>query len=218
MKKYLAGFIVGVMLTMGFTVFADEVKSLIAEPATFEVFVGGEKFESDKPVAVIDGSTYLPLKATSEVLGVDVQWNAEKRRVEIGTVEEIAKTVEDTKTVEVVSEPTSTPKPISTPAVVNSNQITQKSYYFESSVLPKITGKFPMITKDGEYYLLLSLYGGSNIVYPDGDKNFVIKLLGKELEVSTDNSLKYQGQTFVKLSSVGLKARIEGDTVYIEAE
>lgn len=45
-----------------------------------------KKFESDKPIVAIEGSTYLPLKAIGDVLGVPVQWNEKLRRVEVGSI------------------------------------------------------------------------------------------------------------------------------------
>lgn len=209
MKKVIMGIIIGAVGMLGITTFADTVNVFTAQKATFDVYVNGEKFVSDKPTVAIDGSTYLPLKATGEVLGVDVNWNEKDRRVEIGEVEEI------TKTVEVVPEPTSTPKAISIPVKVNSNQIISKWYYYKSDILPEIVGKFPMITKDDENYLSLSLFGQSNILR-DGE-NFTINLEDKEpVKIDTSNSLKHEERIYVKLSSVGLKARIEGDTVYLE--
>ena len=216
MKKYLAGFILGILLTTGLTVFADEVKSLIAEKATFEVFVGNEKFESDKPIAVINGSTYLPLKDTGEVLGVPVEWNEKYRRVEVGEMKEAEPTV--------ILVPTSTPTSMSTPiktqtpTISAGKEVVQKWYDFRSEITANEDG-FPMITKDGEYYLPLGLFG-DNLVYPPErpkDGIFSVQLPGKyPVPAQEDNSLKHEGRTFIKLSSVGLKARIEGNTVYIE--
>lgn len=211
MKKYLAGFILGTLLTTGLTVFADEVKSLIAEKATFEVFVGNEKFESDKPIAVINGSTYLPLKDTGEALGVPVQWNEKDRRVEIGTVEEIAKTVEEiTKEVEVVREP----KPVST-----SKQNEQfgtysntKTYYFQTELFAiDNKGKHALISYQNEQYIPLNLF--SAVLKKEAD-NWLVDIRGEK----SPEIYVYMGTTYVKLSSLELKARIEGDTAYIEAE
>lgn len=39
--------------------------------ATFPILVNGEKISTDKPAVVIDGSTYLPLKALGQALNVD---------------------------------------------------------------------------------------------------------------------------------------------------
>lgn len=212
MKKILTGFILGVLVAITGTAFADEVKSFIAERATFDVYVEGEKLQSEKPAVVIEGSTYLPLKATGEALGVNVEWNAEKRRVEI----------EEMKTEGIqIPSPIPTIIPTTTPKPITSSQVTkgtvQNWYNFKSDIIPNADG-FPMVTKDGEHYLLLSLFGQDNIIYPDiKDGAFSVKLPEKEaVQLSENNSVKHEGRTFVKLSSVGLQARIEGDTVYIE--
>lgn len=55
-----------------------------AEPATFKVLVNGEEFNSDPPAMVINGSTYLPLRAMGSALGVPVEWNSELNRAEVG--------------------------------------------------------------------------------------------------------------------------------------
>lgn len=216
MKKYLAGFLIGVIVTVGMTAFADEINSWVAEKATFDVYVSGEKFESSKPVAVIDGSTYLPLKDTGTALGVSVEWNAEDRRVEVGEViEQMASSAGVALGVTPKPTPAATPTPISTAKVVAKEIV--RDYNFRSDIIPNADG-FPMITKDGEHYLLLSLFGQSNIIYPEEwpkDGIFSVRLPGKD-PVPLLETVKHQGGTFVKLSSVGLKARIEGDTVFIE--
>ena len=219
MKKYLAGFIVGIMVTLGVTAFADEVTNLIAQKATFDVYVAGGKFESDKPIAVIDGSTYLPLKATGEALGVNVEWNSKDRRVEIGEVDEDV-TNKNIETEVVESTPVPTQVKTTQNNIVSSSKIICNWYYHKSNILPEIVGKFPMVTKDNENYLSLSLFGQNNIIYPKKwpkDGIFSVKLPEKNpVQLLENNSLKYEGRIYVKLSSVGLEARIEGDTAYLE--
>jgi len=214
MKKYISGFIVGVLTTVGITVFAEEVKSFIAEKATFDVYVAGEKFESDKPAVVIDGSTYLPLRATGEALGVNVEWNAEKRRVEVGEMKATISEATPASTKIPTNIPVTTPVPM---PPSQTKGAAQNWYNFRSDIIPNADG-FPMITKDGEHYLLLSLFGQDNIIYPETKDGFYsVKLPGTEpVQLSENNTVKYEGRTFVKVSSLGLKARIEGDTAYIE--
>ncbi len=233
-KKYMAGFIFGVILTLGVTTFADETRSFIAEKATFEIFVQGEKFQSEKPAVVIEGSTYLPLKATGEALGVDVTWNEKERRVEVGEVEiekqmtspagipitdgkgQMMASPEGIPLDAVSPIPTEAPTSAPIPAKTPSKGIVQNWYNFRSNIIPNENG-FPMVTKDSEYYIPLSLFGQDNIIYPEKDGAFSVKLPGKEaVHITENNSVKHEGRTFVKLSSVGLQARIEGDTVYIE--
>ena len=79
MKKFLSGIIIGAALVCT-VVFAA---TYTAEDASFKIFVEGKEFTESKAV-VIDGSTYLPLRALGNVLGVPVNWNNELRQVEIG--------------------------------------------------------------------------------------------------------------------------------------
>lgn len=81
MKKFISGLLIGLTISMGI-VYASE--SYTAYKATFPVFVNGTILKSDKPIVTIEGSTYLPLKLVSEVLGVKIEWNNIEKRVEIG--------------------------------------------------------------------------------------------------------------------------------------
>ncbi len=82
MKKFVTGFIVGAIICSMIGAFAV---SYIAETVTFKIFVDGKEFISDKPALAINGSTYLPLKAIGDALGVPVKWNQEAFQVEVGT-------------------------------------------------------------------------------------------------------------------------------------
>ncbi len=82
MKKYFAGFLTCLILMSGFYALAES-QQWTALRATFDIFINDQKFETDKPIVAIEGSTYLPLKAIGEVLNVSVDWNEEQRRVEI---------------------------------------------------------------------------------------------------------------------------------------
>ena len=81
MKKFVTGFIVGALICSMLGAFAV---SYIAEPVTFKVMVNGKEFVSESPALAINGSTYLPLKATGEALGVPVKWNSDLFQVEVG--------------------------------------------------------------------------------------------------------------------------------------
>lgn len=83
--KVLICFILTVVLSAGMMVHASNYKAV--EP-TFEVLVNGERFYSDPPVIVIEGSTYLPLRALGDALGVYVEWDAEAGQVEVSTTKE----------------------------------------------------------------------------------------------------------------------------------
>ncbi|MDQ2087139.1 cohesin domain-containing protein [Herbivorax sp. ANBcel31] len=51
--------------------------------ATFDIYVNDVQYKGENPPLVIDGRTYLPLRALGDVLGIDVNWNEELRRVEV---------------------------------------------------------------------------------------------------------------------------------------
>ena len=80
MKKFIIGFLIGAMIfgTVGYAV------TYVAQPATFKVMVNGEEFISDPPALVVEGRTYLPLRAMGDALGVPVEWNAELNQAEVG--------------------------------------------------------------------------------------------------------------------------------------
>lgn len=84
MKKFLLGFLTAVILGITTTVFAATYNAVTA---TFPVFVNGVKFETDKPILAIEGSTYLPLKAVGEALGINVVWNTDASCVDISSNE-----------------------------------------------------------------------------------------------------------------------------------
>lgn len=85
MKKFISGVLAGVLLT-GSIAFAA---TYVAEEANFKVMVNGAEFASGNAV-VIDGSTYLPLRAIGDALNVAVNWNEELRQVEIGNSAPVA--------------------------------------------------------------------------------------------------------------------------------
>lgn len=81
MKKFISGLACGIVIASTVALAA----SYVAEDASFKVFVNGKEFTSSKAV-VIDGSTYLPLRAMGDVLGVPVNWNNELHQVEVGNM------------------------------------------------------------------------------------------------------------------------------------
>lgn len=77
MKRFISGLIVGLLLFAGTTVFADSAKSLLGKKVqgTFEVEFNGQQIGS---AAVIDGSTYLPVRSISEAAGINIAVEGKK--------------------------------------------------------------------------------------------------------------------------------------------
>jgi hypothetical protein len=72
MKKYLVGAIIGVVLSISITAYAEDVKSLVgrAVEGSFPLLINGQK--ADKDVIVIDGTSYVPVRVAGELFGYDV--------------------------------------------------------------------------------------------------------------------------------------------------
>lgn len=82
MKKFICGFLAGALV---FGAVASFAASYVAETAGFKVLVNGKEFTSDPPALVVEGRTYLPLRAIGDALGVPVGWNEELAQAEVGT-------------------------------------------------------------------------------------------------------------------------------------
>ncbi len=82
MKKFIAGILVGVLISSSIAYAA----TYVANVANFKVMVNGKEFTSDPPALVVEGRTYLPLRAMGDALGVPVSWNEELRQAVVGNV------------------------------------------------------------------------------------------------------------------------------------
>jgi hypothetical protein len=76
MRKYIVGGLFGFLLSFGFGAQA-QVSSMINQlvEGTFPVTVEGKRLETD--AVVIQGSTYLPVRAFGEAIGYDVGFDSE---------------------------------------------------------------------------------------------------------------------------------------------
>ena len=81
MKRFLLGFLLGAVIFSGI-VYAANYEAV---PVTFSVYVNGSLFTATPGAVAINGSTFLPLRAIGDALGVQVVWNQDKFRVEVGT-------------------------------------------------------------------------------------------------------------------------------------
>ena len=81
-KKFIAGFVSGALL---FGTAGALAVQYVASPAGFKVLVNGKEFTSDPPALVVEGRTYLPLRAIGDALGIPVSWNEELQQAEVGT-------------------------------------------------------------------------------------------------------------------------------------
>lgn len=231
MKKLIMGIIIGAISTLTITTFADEISTFVAQKATFNVYVDGQKFVSENPTVAIDGRTYLPLKETGEALGVDVNWNVDKKQVEINKKEEVISMPEDSSTSIATSEvvETSTLSPTPTSTISNLNTLIPqniklkevlgiKNLIFNLDESYKMDMAFkPLTDSDNQVYIAISSFPIS--LYNRDSK--MIKLANGETihvdKVSIKNQ-QTQGTAMINLSFIGLKATINGDTCIVEKQ
>lgn len=203
MKKIVVGFILGVVTSLSFTVFAVNSDIFTAQKASFEVFVDGKRFESENPPLVVEGRTYLPLRATGEVLGVEVKWNHDLKRVEIN------KGTDDNKGVD-----NDMPKPTD----ANNNTEAKSGEIFREVQEKGSTICVKEI--NGEQYATPSIF--ADCIYSDEGKSY-IKIPGKDpVLVKVGDELtehatrdKISG-ILVKLSSLRLEAEVNGGIIIIK--
>lgn len=81
MKSFIGGVVAGAVMC---TALGAAAVTYTAQPASFKVLVNGEEFNSDPPALVVEGRTYLPLRAMGDALGVPVVWNDELGQAEVG--------------------------------------------------------------------------------------------------------------------------------------
>lgn len=78
-KKFVAGAIFGIIIATVGSVLASS--QLIGEHAHFNILVNGSKAELAMQPVVIDGSSYLPVRAISDALGYTVEYEESSRTI-----------------------------------------------------------------------------------------------------------------------------------------
>jgi hypothetical protein len=82
-KGFIVGFISSALLTSGIAYAADAVK-LDAYFGVKLIQNGIDKTPEDKKPFIVDGTTYVPLRAVSELLGADITWDGANNAVVLG--------------------------------------------------------------------------------------------------------------------------------------
>jgi hypothetical protein len=188
-KKVVLGFITGVITALTFTAFATSTGLFTAQQATFDIYVKGEKFISENPPVVIGGRTYLPLRAIGEALGVNVEWNGEARRVEIKTGEEIE---------------------------------TLGFFHKIRGIYDTDTGYAYLSEINGFQYVSLSTFA-EYLEYGDGNEIFItlpdkepVMIRTIDNQATEHSYIDLDNKSNVRLSSLGLTAEVDGDTLIIK--
>ncbi|UKS25020.1 copper amine oxidase N-terminal domain-containing protein [Paenibacillus sp. HWE-109] len=77
MKKFILGILVGVSITAAGSAYADDIVSIVGQKidGSFPIKISGKQL--DTPAAVIQGTSYLPVRVIGEALNMDVTFNAD---------------------------------------------------------------------------------------------------------------------------------------------
>jgi hypothetical protein len=164
MKKYLIGAIFGIVLSFSVSVYAEEVKSLIGRAIEGQFPVKVDDKQLDNQAIVIDGTSYLPVRAIGDALNMEVGFNAD-----LGiTLKSKPKPVEEAK-------PTVTPSP--TPTVLKPEDI-ERLYPQNTS-----NKELNKINEEIVYWMMLL-----NVA----KKSRIVAASDSEKEVYTDRIVEYE--------------------------
>lgn len=87
MKKFLSGFIAGILIASLFSVFAQNAIKKAYFNDNITIKVNGVKQDVQALSVILEGSnnasTYLPLRKTAELLGKDINWDADTNTADI---------------------------------------------------------------------------------------------------------------------------------------
>lgn len=90
MKKFILGVATGLMLSLAIPAGA-EIAEYILVKVKYPIIVNDAMYLDEKlPVLNYQGSTYVPLRNMGDLLGADVQWNSDKKQVEIKGVDAVS--------------------------------------------------------------------------------------------------------------------------------
>ena len=201
MKKIIIGFILGAITTASVTALAINPDIFTAQKATFDVYVEGQKFESENPAIVVDGRSYLPLRAIGEALGVEVDWNEEQRRVEIGKKEVVSVSTSKKETFD-FAEVKSNTFNIDTPLNTQKYLIKQENVtYIYGAVFADY-----LSSEEGKYYI--NLPGREPVLVTNANERLT----------PIENVINYNGYSYVDIEALGVTVEIDGDTLWVEQE
>lgn len=223
MKKLITGVIIGILISTSFSVYAD---SLIGKTikATFPLFIDGE--QASQNVIVVEGTSYLPVRAAGEMFGYDVRFDSESNEVFLDKAIITNETTiqEEGEKVDVIKE-----------AFTSAENVTAKSNTLD---LYKAGNKEFAETRpvkiDGEWFVSYNVLQNYANLRPFFDDPLILTFPNKEpitidtdLEYSKSEDIYFPGINYfklygsrevIKLSYLGLTGEMKDGMFWIEAQ
>ncbi|MFT9498238.1 hypothetical protein [Anaerosolibacter sp.] len=208
MKKFISGLIIGILITSSVAANSDMIGKVI--DATYPLVIDGNVL--DKNAIVVEGTSYIPVRSASDKFGYDVKFIETSKII---TMDKIESPVVEEESGDVMEE------------VIQEQEISviEKAWH-ERKRLPYImdgvnTKKaIEIFTVDGNHYVSI------NNLFDTAEQNwngttFTLEYNGKTFQATEDTTYKegidffYYGRFYIKLSAVGLNAKIQNDTIVI---
>ena len=83
MKKAILGFVAGIMAMSSVNVIASATKQITASYTVNDIIINEKNTGKGQSAFIFEGTTYVPLRLISEILGANVSWDSGKRNVRI---------------------------------------------------------------------------------------------------------------------------------------
>lgn len=175
-KSLVSGIVIGSMLTGGITLAKTGSETLEAWYSDIKIFVNGTKINPTDANGnivepfIVNGTTYLPVRAVGEALGKEVSWD--------GTTSSVYLTDKNAETVETPA-PSATPsptpqpteKPVETPAPsefsYTTTEILQISGYQQDAIKGEVTLAWDSHTPNAAFYAKMRCNNGGLADYVD---------------------------------------------------
>jgi hypothetical protein len=88
LKWIIVGFVLGLVLSLSISSFAEGAKEYILYQADYPIYVHGERYtNNEKPILNYRGLTYVPLTAMAAMLGIDIEWDKTNKALNIENTE-----------------------------------------------------------------------------------------------------------------------------------
>lgn len=218
MKKYIIGGIAGFLLATTLSAQAEEITSLIGKTiqGAFPFQIEGKTLAT--PAIVVDGTSYLPVRALGEATGYEVSFDAD-----------LGISLKKKEVQPPLPSPTPTPSPSATPEPQDSSDRSSGYQAIKTVILSltdekakKSTGEFGLIQVDGTSYASLSTLS-SFYTISWGDPMLQVSLNGELIGLFASKSqyskgtgsFTYDGTVYINLSILKLKGIINGDTLVL---